>query len=334
VLVRPERGSCGAGGKTTEYLSTRLTHWMTTSRSHQLREVNLDAFVAEQMRSNPDLVNTSGTLPLSRMLLAQLDANMRDDTATPSHATTLAATLAASHPWSPLESGKQHDGSSTGGGTLPRVSSIGSIATQYGGNGYPSPTMSVGDAPPIPEMHGHVPSTYKVRMQSDLVRAVAAAAAEAPGTAGASLPARLGFGRTVTGFFPDPLSRIGAASSADDTCHVGEKRRTPPSQSPALLPTSAFIEFASAPLPIPTVTVPVASSESAASSPSNHVLHTQSQGRSLPRIANLSQGCADGLLLLSATACLIARDGAAPCNDVGGSAFTVTPSAKQARLSA
>ena len=67
------------------------------------------------------------------------------------------------------------------------------------------------------------------------------------------------------------------------------------------------------------------------------VLDEGTPGAALPRIANLSQGCSDGLLLLSATACLVQRREApeAPGSFLEASGRAVgpedDPSAKRAR---
>jgi len=53
------------------------------------------------------------------------------------------------------------------------------------------------------------------------------------------------------------------------------------------------------------------------------IVDSGTHGATLPRIANLTKGCSDGLLLLSATACLVARD---------TETSDTTPPAKRARI--
>ena len=255
-----------------------------------------------------DLINLSGLLPLSRMLQARSE-----------HADEGAAADEAPRP------------------SMPRVSSVASIATQDAGNSPPasgrsSPCGGISTAAAAP-----APSTsLAARMQSDLARMVAAAAAEVPGSAAASLPRFLSTSRAS--LMRDPLSRCGTpVSSAQQWEYgrpsmplVGEKRShgcSPASlstkvglddssnsthESMALtrpasraLPTASELTV-SVPLSSP-CTTPILKGQEPSSPQAITILQDGAPGAMLPRIANLSQGCADGMLLLSATACLVAR---------------------------
>lgn len=290
---------------------------------------------------------------------------------------------------------------------MPRVSSLASIATQPADNSPPHSecTSPCGGWSPVAAEalpaglmlpRGLMPPTaasFTARMRLDLERAVAAAAAKAPGTAAASLPPRLGLGlasallREHASRCPPAVAPAPSAPAlrAPSVPNVSPTLSASPMPVGPLAPETFFltalpnmdepsrtalpnmgIKGRSSPLrPISGVaraasafSAVCASDESRASSPQSadddpdclasaptklpalgqiQVLDEGTPGAALPRIANLSQGCSDGLLLLSATACLVQRREApeAPGSFLQASGRAVgpedNPSAKRAR---
>jgi len=294
---------------------------------------SLESLLAERVRNQPDLLLASNLRPLSRALQGDVGSKGTDELS------------ARDENDPPVE--RVHPKSN-----MPRISSLGSIATLHAGNdshpssGRVSPSSSAGgSAITGADTPLATPDSVTARMQSDLMRAVAAAAAEAPGSAAASLPSRLGAGLRLLP--PDalhsqlhslPSSNVTPATSWEEVrTRLGEKRR-----SPTVLPSTDddVVESPAASMPSLRASLAPTPEPSDALAPCSRsvdpsgglelrapqavtVIDDGSSGRALPRIANLRQGCSDGLLLLSATACVVSR----------GSCTDAPHSAKRPKLS-